>query len=75
MTKIAFTAAAILVATGSAFAGSDHYTPVNTNHPTVPATTNVDTMSTASIGKLFTAPASHTNTSVPSDPSQRFWGH
>jgi len=75
MTKIAFAAAAILVATGSAFAGGDRYTPVNTNHPTAAATTNVDTMSTASIGKLFTAPAGHATTGVPSDPSQRFWGH
>ena len=33
MTKIALTAAAILVATGTAFAGSDHYGSNNVNQP------------------------------------------
>ncbi|KRB30573.1 hypothetical protein ASD99_22030 [Mesorhizobium sp. Root695] len=35
MTKIALTAAAILVATGTAFAGSDHYGSANANQPAV----------------------------------------
>jgi hypothetical protein len=47
MTKIALTAAAILVATGSAFAGSDHYGSMNVDQPTVA----VDHSVTASIPK------------------------
>jgi ABC-type glycerol-3-phosphate transport system substrate-binding protein len=43
MTKIALTAAALLVATGAAFAGSDHY-----GSATQPAA-SVDTSFTASI--------------------------
>ncbi|RUZ17673.1 DUF680 domain-containing protein, partial [Mesorhizobium sp. M7A.F.Ca.CA.001.09.1.1] len=35
MTKIALTAAAILVATGTAFAGSDNYGSANANQPAV----------------------------------------
>jgi len=76
MKKIALTAAALLVATGAAFADSGSFQqPVNTNHGTASAT-NVDNMPTGSINKLFTASGDHanTNTSVPSDPSQRFWG-
>ncbi|WP_192181400.1 DUF680 domain-containing protein [Mesorhizobium amorphae] len=47
MTKIALTAAAILVATGTAFAGSDNYGSANGNQPAAA----VDTSSTASIKK------------------------
>ncbi|MDG4896301.1 DUF680 domain-containing protein [Mesorhizobium sp. WSM4976] len=47
MTKIALTAAALLVATGSAFAGSDNYGSANANQPAA----SVDTSSTASIKK------------------------
>ncbi|MDX8460727.1 DUF680 domain-containing protein [Mesorhizobium humile] len=47
MTKIALTAAALLVATGAAFAGSDHYNPNEANRPAA----SVDTSSTASITK------------------------
>ena len=47
MTKIALTAAAILVATGTAFAGSDHYGSANANQPA----TAVDSSFTASIQK------------------------
>jgi hypothetical protein len=45
MTKIALTAAALLVATGAAFAGSDHYGSANANQPAA----SVDTSFTASI--------------------------
>ncbi|UVK53598.1 DUF680 domain-containing protein [Mesorhizobium sp. AR02] len=48
MTKIALTAAAILVATGTAFAGSDNYGSANVNQP---AATTVDHSVTASISK------------------------
>ena len=52
MTKIALTAAAILVATGSAFAGSDNYHSDNVNQPAVTAPAgNIDHGHTASIRK------------------------
>ena len=44
MTKIALTAAALLIATGGAFAGSDHYGSANANPPAV----SVDNTVTAS---------------------------
>ncbi|TPJ35867.1 DUF680 domain-containing protein [Mesorhizobium sp. B2-8-3] len=47
MTKIALTAAAILVATGAAFAGSDNYGSANANQPAA----SVDTSITASTNK------------------------
>ena len=47
MTKISLTAAALLVATGAAFAGSDNYGSANANPPAA----SVDTSSTASIQK------------------------
>ncbi|MFK0690566.1 DUF680 domain-containing protein [Mesorhizobium sp. IMUNJ 23033] len=46
MKKIALTAAAILVATGAAFAGSENYGSNNANQPT---TAVVDSTMTASI--------------------------
>ena len=47
MTKIALTAAAILIATGTAFAGSDNYGSANANQPAAA----VDTSFTASTQK------------------------
>ncbi|MGX8008542.1 DUF680 domain-containing protein [Mesorhizobium sp. ORM8.1] len=52
MTKIALTAAALLVATGAAFAGSDHYGSANANQPAA----SVDTSFTASIKSDANAP-------------------
>ncbi|MBZ9661053.1 DUF680 domain-containing protein [Mesorhizobium sp. ESP-6-4] len=53
MNKIAFAAAAFLIATGSAFAGSDHYGSDNVNQPAVTAPAgNVDNTVTGSIRKL-----------------------
>ncbi len=53
MNKIAFAAAALLIATGSAFAGSDHYGSDNVNQPAVTAPAgNVDNTVTGSIRKL-----------------------
>ncbi|MGX5842506.1 DUF680 domain-containing protein [Mesorhizobium sp. ArgA1] len=55
MTKIALTAAALLVATGTAFASSDHYGSDGVNQPAVTASTaqagNIDHSYTASIGQ------------------------
>jgi len=47
MTKIALTAAALLVATGAAFAGSDNYGSANANQPAP----SVDSSITASTNK------------------------
>ena len=47
MTRIALASAAMLLAVGSAFAGSDHYGDINANQPTV----GVDGAYTASIRK------------------------
>ena len=53
MTKIALTAAALLVATSGAFAGSDHYGSDNVNQPAVTAPAGkVDNTITGSIRKL-----------------------
>ncbi|TRC95548.1 DUF680 domain-containing protein [Mesorhizobium sp. WSM4303] len=55
MTKIALTAAALLVVTGTAFAGSDHYGSDGVNQPAVTAPAgNIDHSYTASIGKPAT---------------------
>ncbi|MBZ9821540.1 DUF680 domain-containing protein [Mesorhizobium sp. CA4] len=53
MNKIAFAAAAFLIATGSAFAGSDHYGSDNVNQPAVTAPAGkVDNTVTGSIRKF-----------------------
>jgi hypothetical protein len=66
MTKIALTAAAILIATGSAFAGSDHYGSDGVNQPAAPVATgqaaNVDNTFTGSIRKLLPAEHNAANT-------------
>ncbi|RWC25871.1 MAG: DUF680 domain-containing protein [Mesorhizobium sp.] len=68
MTKIALTAAAILIATGSAFAGSDHYGSDGVNQPAAPAGNapvgNVDNTFTGSIGKLLPTEHNAVNTNV-----------
>ncbi|MBN9256634.1 MULTISPECIES: DUF680 domain-containing protein [unclassified Mesorhizobium] len=51
MNKIALTAAAFLVATGAAFAGSDNFGSNNVNQPAVTAPANVDATVTGSIQK------------------------
>ncbi|QKD04533.1 DUF680 domain-containing protein [Mesorhizobium loti] len=76
MTKIALTAAAILVATGSAFAGSDNYHSATDNQPAVTAPAgNIDHGRTASIRK----PVEHhgfklTPDSVQPESGQGIWG-
>ncbi|MBZ9997193.1 DUF680 domain-containing protein [Mesorhizobium sp. BH1-1-4] len=77
MTRIALTAAAILVATGSAFAGSDNYGSDNVNQPAVSAPAGkIDHVRTASISK----PIEHhgfklTPDSNQPDPGQGIWGN
>lgn len=77
MTKIALTAAAILVATGSAFTGSDNYGSNNVNQPAaaVTAPANVDKTTTASIRK----PVEHngvksTPDAVQPESGRGIWG-
>ncbi|MEI9411420.1 DUF680 domain-containing protein [Mesorhizobium sp. B2-5-4] len=74
MTKIALTAAAILVATGTAFAGSDNYGSNNANQPVASqSTSNVDTFRTGSILKADKAQAD-VNAKVPAQSGQGIWG-
>ena len=75
MTKIALTAAAILVATGSAFAaGSDHYGSNNANQPVAAqSSSNVDHLFTGSILKSEKAQAD-ANAKVPGQSGQGIWG-
>jgi hypothetical protein len=73
MTKIALTAAAILVATGSAFAGSDHYGSNNANQPVASQSTSVDHLFTGSILKSEKAQAD-ANAKVPGESGQGIWG-
>ncbi|TIW92517.1 MAG: DUF680 domain-containing protein [Mesorhizobium sp.] len=79
MTKIALTAAAILVATGSAFAGSDNYGSYNANQPvpnqSVPnqSTFNLDSSHTGSILKPSKAQGD-ANAKVPAQSGQGIWG-
>ena len=74
MTKIALTAAALLVATGTAFASSDHYGSDGVNQPAVTAPAgnidhsygNIDHSYTASIHK----PASFGGFTIKPDSNQ-----
>jgi len=80
MTRIALTAAAMLLAMVSAFAGSDHYGADNANQPTA----GVDRGLTASVRKHEAAKPANVETSMttgsaPSqawpDPDQGIWGN
>ena len=74
MKKIALAAAAILVATGAAFAaGSDHYGSNNANQPVASQSTSVDHMFTGSILKSEKARAD-ANAKVPGESGQGIWG-
>jgi hypothetical protein len=74
MTKIALTAAAILVATGTAFAGSDNYGSNNVNQPVASqSVSNIDTTHTGSIVKSEKAQGD-ANASVPAQSGQGIWG-
>ena len=74
MHKITLTAAAILVATGSAFAGSDHYGSNNANQPVASQSlSNIDTSHTGSILKSEKAQGD-ANAKVPAQSGQGIWG-
>ncbi|WP_296736329.1 DUF680 domain-containing protein [Mesorhizobium sp.] len=82
MNRIALTAAALLVATGAAFAGSDNYGSNNVNQPaasTAPvASTGVDTTITGSINAV--RKFEHRDLLIKGDSNQPesgqgIWGH
>lgn len=79
MNRISLTAAAILVATGSAFAGSDHYGSTNANQPAAPVA-GVDHAVTGAVKNTDMAEhkAAGTRTKITTDwpePGQGIWGN
>ena len=73
MKNIALTAAALLVATTSAFAGSDHFGSLNAS----PAAATIDNTYTASTAKpgMVRHGMQSTMKSDADEPGQRIWGH
>lgn len=69
MNKIVFTALAVLLATGSAFAGSDHFS-ANAGQQTAA----VDTTTTASIAKPEMVRHDMAAKSAADEPGQGIWG-
>ena len=79
MNRISRAAAAILVATGSAFAGSDHYDSTNANQPATPVV-GVDHAVTGAVKNTNMAKhkAAGTRTKIATDwpePGQGIWGN
>jgi hypothetical protein len=79
MNKIALTAAAILVATSAAFAGSDHYGSNDANQPV--ANQSVAGRSSANIDNSYTGSILNSdrtqgdaNANVPAQSGQGIWG-
>jgi hypothetical protein len=70
MNKIVFTAVAILLATGSAFAGSDRFPWTNGGQQTAA----VDTTTTASIAKPEMVRHDMAAKSAADEPGQGIWG-
>jgi hypothetical protein len=80
MTKIALTAAAILVATSGAFAASDHYGSDNVNQPAVTQSAapqsgdNIDRSITGSIRKFEQRDLKITPDQNQRESGQGIWG-
>jgi hypothetical protein len=75
MKKIVLTAAVILVATGTAFAGSDHYGSNTSSQPVAShSVSKIDTSHTSSIRKSEKVQAD-ANASVPAQYGQGIWGN
>ncbi|TPM39642.1 DUF680 domain-containing protein [Mesorhizobium sp. B2-3-4] len=75
MTRIALTAAAVLIATGSAFAGSDNYHSATDNQSVVTAPAgNIDHGRTASIRRPVERVAKSTLNVAPDEYGQGIWG-
>ncbi|MBZ9959837.1 DUF680 domain-containing protein [Mesorhizobium sp. BR1-1-14] len=79
MNKIALATAAILVATGSAFAGSDHYGSDNANQPVAPMG-SVDHLVTGALKDTGmagheTGDAKTKPTTDWPEPGQGIWGN
>lgn len=70
MNRTVLTAVAILVATGSAFAGSDHFSWTNGGQQAAA----VDTMTTASIAKPEMARHDMAAKPAAEEPGQGIWG-
>ena len=74
MNRTTLIAAAILVATGSAFAGSDNYGSNNVNQPAASqSVSNIDTTHTGSIVRSEKAQGD-ANANVPAQSGQGIWG-
>jgi hypothetical protein len=74
MTKIALTAAAVLVVMGTAFAGSDHYGSDNVNQPVAShSASNIGSTDTGSILTSDKAQAD-ANAKVPAPSGRGNWG-
>jgi uncharacterized protein DUF680 len=74
MTKIAITAAALLVATGTAFAASDNYGSNNVNQPVATQSdSNIDNSHTGSIVRSEKDQAD-ADANVPAQSGQGIWG-
>lgn len=79
MNRIALAATIILVATGSAFAGSDHYGSDKANQPVAPVA-SVDRAVTGSVktmhmAELKAADAKKKTTTSWPEPGQGIWGN
>ncbi|MES0100282.1 DUF680 domain-containing protein [Mesorhizobium sp. M0019] len=75
MKEIALTAAAVLVATGTAFAGSDHYDSDTSSQPVAShSVSKIDTSHTGSIRKSEKAQGD-ANANVPAQYGQGIWGN
>jgi len=75
MKKIVLTAAAILVATGTAFAGSDHYGSNTSDQPIAGhSVSKIDTSHTGSIRKAKKVQGD-ADASVPAQYGQGIWGN
>jgi len=75
MKKLVLTAAAILVATGAAFAGSDHYNSDAASQPVAShSALKIDTAHTGSIRKAKKVQGD-ADSSVPAEYGQGIWGN
>ena len=79
MNKIALAAAAIFIATGGAFAGSDHYGSDNANQP-VASVAGVDHAATGAVKNTDVAARKAADTRMKTttdwpEPGQGIWGN
>ncbi|MER8649632.1 DUF680 domain-containing protein [Mesorhizobium sp. M0586] len=75
MKKTVLSAAAILVATGTAFAGSDHYSDASSQPFASHPVSKIDTAHTGSIRKAKKELQDDGNASVPAQYGRGIWGN